>query len=240
MATPGPHFMIHFMNHSDHALAQKFMAFVNDVDFPCVGAKSALANQHLHFYIASDIRSTWDDLRIHREIERFVRIAKADKTGFWSCVILFEDSSPLTERQFERALWSRLQSWSDKDEWLGFEPGDGISTEITDPEFALSFAGEAFFAVGLHPGSSRLARRFGSSAIVLNPHWQFKKLRADGRYEKMRKVILDRDEKVAGSINPMLAAHGSISEARQYSGRATDESWSCPFARGAMRDVDAA
>ena len=105
MATPGPHIMIHFMNYSDHALAQKFMAFVNDDDFPCVGAKSALASQHLHFCIASDIRSTWDDLRIHREIERFVRIAKADKTGFWSCVILFEDSSPMTERHFERALW---------------------------------------------------------------------------------------------------------------------------------------
>ncbi len=237
---PGPHAMIHFLNHSDHPLAKKFTAFVDRDDFPCVGAKSALAKQHLHFYVASDIRSTWDDLRVHREIERFVRIAKADPSGFWSCVILFDDSSPMTERQFERALWARLQSWSDKDEWLGFEPCDTISTDIGDPEFALSFAGEAFFAVGLHPHSSRPARRFASPAIVLNPHWQFRTLRATGRYDKMRKVILDRDEKVAGSVNPMLAAHGSISEARQYSGRMVEENWKCPFARGAMKDVDAA
>ncbi len=240
METSGPISMIHSLDQSRHPLAQQFMTFVGDELFPCVGAKSALAKSHLHCIVASDINSTWDDLRIHREIERFVRIAKADQSGFWSCVILFEDNLPLTEKQFERALWTRLQSWSDKDEWLGFNAGDGVSTDIADPDFALSFAGEAFFAVGLHPGSSRLARRFGTPVIVLNPHWQFKELRATGRYDKMRTVILDRDEKVAGSINPMLAAHGSISEARQYSGRAVDESWQCPFARGAMKDLDAA
>jgi uncharacterized protein len=232
--------MIHSLDQSQHPLARQFMSFVGDDDFPCVGAKSALAKRHLHCVVASDINSTWDDLRVHREIERFVRIAKADQSGFWSCVVLFEDASPMTEEQFERALWARLQSWSDKDEWLGFEPGNDISIDIKDPDFALSFVGEAFFAVGLHPGSSRLARRFGSPVIVLNPHWQFKQLRSTGRYDKMRQVILDRDEKVAGSINPMLATHGSVSEARQYSGRATDANWQCPFARGAMRDVDAA
>ena len=216
------------------------MGFVDEPDFPCVGAKSALASRHFHFYVASDIRSTWDDLRIHHAISRFVRVSKADPTGFWSCVILFEDASALTEKQFERALWTRLQSWSDKDDWLGYDVGKGTSTDSLDPDFALSFAGEAFFAVGLHPGSSRLARRFGSPVIVLNPHRQFTELRATGKYDKMRKVILARDEKVAGSINPMLAAHGSISEARQYSGRAVDENWECPFARGAMKDIDAA
>lgn len=232
--------MLHYLDQSEHPLAEKFMAFVGDDDFPCVGAKSALSKRHLHCIVASDINSTWDDLRVHREVERFVRIAKADRSGFWSCVVLFEDASPLTEKQFERALWARLQSWSDKDEWLGFDAGSDFSTDTAEPDFALSFAGEAFFAVGLHPGSSRVARQFGSPVIVLNPHWQFKELRETGRYDKMRSVILDRDEKVAGSINPMLAAHGSISEARQYSGRAVDESWKCPFARGAMKDMDAA
>jgi FPC/CPF motif-containing protein YcgG len=27
----------------------------------------------------------------------------------------------------------------------------------------------------------------------------------------------------------MLAQHGTISEARQYSGRPVDENWKCPF-----------
>jgi FPC/CPF motif-containing protein YcgG len=34
---------------------------------------------------------------------------------------------------------------------------------------------------------------------------------------------------MAGSINPMLANHGSISSARQYSGRAVETDWVCPF-----------
>ena len=232
--------MLHFLDQSDHPLARSFKDFVEDDNFPCVGAKSAMAQHHIHYYVASDIRSTWDDLRIHHVIARFVRMSKADPTGFWSCVILFEDRSPLTEQRFEHALWSRLQSWSDKDEWLGFEVGEKISTDASDPQFALSFAGEAFFAVGLHPGSSRIARQFGAPAIILNPHRQFQELRASGRYDKMRKVILERDSKIAGSINPMLAAHGSVSEARQYSGRVTDENWRCPFARGAMIGSSAA
>ena len=38
-----------------------------------------------------------------------------------------------------------------------------------------------------------------------------------------------RDEAIAGSRNPMLARHGEASEARQYSGRAVDPDWRCPF-----------
>jgi hypothetical protein len=34
---------------------------------------------------------------------------------------------------------------------------------------------------------------------------------------------------LAGSINPMLARHGSVSEARQYSGRLVDEDWRPPY-----------
>ena len=42
-------------------------------------------------------------------------------------------------------------------------------------------------------------------------------------------AILDRDRTLAGDINPMLARHGESSEARQYSGRAVDDGWTCPF-----------
>ena len=42
-------------------------------------------------------------------------------------------------------------------------------------------------------------------------------------------AILERDRELAGDINPMLARHGESSEARQYSGRAVDDGWTCPF-----------
>ena len=65
--------------------------------------------------------------------------------------------------------------------------------------------------------------------MVFNLHDQFETLRAEGKYEGMREKILVRDEALAGSRNPMLARHGDASEARQYSGRAVDEAWRCPF-----------
>ena len=54
-------------------------------------------------------------------------------------------------------------------------------------------------------------------------------LREQGRYEKMRKTIIDRDIALAGSPNPMLVRHGEASPAAQYSGRVVDEDWVCPF-----------
>jgi hypothetical protein len=36
---------------------------------------------------------------------------------------------------------------------------------------------------------------------------------------------------MAGTANPMLAQHGSVSAARQYSGRAVGADWQCPFSR---------
>ena len=92
-----------------------------------------------------------------------------------------------------------------------------------------SFGGEAFFVVGLHPHASRPARRFDTPAMVFNLHDQFEQLRATGRYDKLRETIIDRDVALAGSANPMLASHGSISSARQYSGRAVGAEWRCPF-----------
>ena len=59
---------------------------------------------------------------------------------------------------------------------------------------------------------------------------QYERLREQGRYERMRETILQRDRDLAGDINPMLSRHGEASEARQYSGRAVeDEDWKPPF-----------
>jgi uncharacterized protein len=94
----------------------------------------------------------------------------------------------------------------------------------------LSFGEEAFFIVGLHPRASRPARRFECPVLVFNLHDQFEQLREQGRYERMRTKIIERDVALAGSANPMLARHGTISEARQYSGRNISEpGWVCPF-----------
>jgi hypothetical protein len=45
----------------------------------------------------------------------------------------------------------------------------------------------------------------------------------------MQEAIRQRDIALQGSINPVLARFGEASEARQYSGRAVESNWKCPF-----------
>jgi FPC/CPF motif-containing protein YcgG len=230
--------MIKAVNEAEHPLAQAFQRFIRNPEFPCVGAKSALSKQQMRFVIGRDIRSAWDDLRILPNLLDLAQSYRENPVLFQSLVVLFEQDAALDEAGFEENLWARLQSLTDKDEWLGQNPDPRVSHSPDDPHFSLSFGGEAFFVVGLHPRASRPARRFERPALVFNLHAQFEQLRAEGRYEKLRAAIIDRDVAVAGEPNPMLARHGSISEARQYSGRAVSEDWVCPFSgRRGARDA---
>jgi FPC/CPF motif-containing protein YcgG len=205
-------------------LQSKFEAFVRDRAFPCVGAKSALARGTLKVVPCRSISSGWDDLRIHGELLEWVSDVFADRIN-------------LSEKSFENAMWERIQSLSDKDAWLDQPYDSRVSHDPDDVHFSLSFGGEAFFAVGLHPRASRPARRFETPAIVFNLHDQFEQLRDEGRYEGMRETILARDVQLAGSVNPMLTRHGEASAAAQYSGREVDSQWVCPFRDSRARMV---
>lgn len=221
---------------SGHPRAEEFRAFIRDAGFPCVGAKSALSKGQMRILVARDITSTWDDMRIYPALLAFAARYRRQPDLFQSFAVVFEGPGTLDEEGFERYLWERVQSLSDKDAWLGHPLDERVASEPDSPHFSLSFAGEAFFVVGLHPNASRPARRFTSPALVFNLHAQFEQLRAAGRYEKLRSSILQRDEALAGSINPMLARHGEVSEARQYSGRVVDERWRCPFRSRSAND----
>lgn len=210
-------------------MAARFRQLIEASPFPCVGAKSALAKGLLNIIVARDIRSNWDDPTIYAGIASTVRSYRENGDLFQSFAVIFEGPKHLSEQKFEHYLWKRAESLSNKDGWLGKRYDKRVSKDPNNPHFSLSFEGEAFFIVGMHPGASRDARRFENPVLVFNIHDQFERLRNEGRYEKMRQTILDRDVDYSGSINPMLARHGSISEARQYSGRQVDEQWSCPF-----------
>ena len=202
---------------------------VEDAAFPCVGAKAALAKGTLNVLACDRIDSAWDDLRIHDGLVRFAADYREAPALFRSFAVVFDGPVDFDEPTFERALWARVQSISDKDVWRGQRYDARVSHDPGDPHFSLSFGGEAFFVVGLHPNASRPARRFARPTLVFNLHDQFELLRAQGKYEGMREKILVRDEALAGSRNPMLSRHGEASEARQYSGRVVDSAWACPF-----------
>ena len=209
--------------------ARQFLDKIREPDFPCVGAKSAIARGSLVIVQARDITSGWNDLQIHRDLLDWSEKWRDDPDGLRSLAVVFDGPDDLTEKQFEAAMWQRLQSLADKDHWLDQELDDAVSPDPDDPHFSLSFGGEGYFAVGLHPNASRPARRFAHPAIVYNLHAQFLKLREEGRFERMRERIMTRDIALAGSPNPMLADHGEASAARQFSGRAVDDAWACPF-----------
>lgn len=220
-----------------HQLAVRFTQFINARSFPCVGAKAALNRDGMRFVVARDLTSAWDDLRIMSALIKVARSYRADPQLFRSLVVLFERGAPSDEAAYEALLWQRLQSLSDKDEWLGQPPDPRVAHDPNDPHFAMSFGGEGFFVVGLHPHSSRPARRFANPALVFNLHDQFDQLRALGRYDPLRAAIMDRDLALAGVANPMLASHGTISAARQYSGRAVNDGWTCPYSGRARQDA---
>lgn len=204
-------------------------AMISQPQFPCVGAKSALARDNLKVIAGHSLDSNWDDLEIHRELLAWAREYRSSAEGLRSLAVIFDGPLDLSEAEFEKLLWARIQSMADKDAWRGQSYDDRVSADPDDPHFSLSFGGEAFFVIGLHPNASRPARRFSHPVLVFNLHDQFERLREHGSYDKMRKTILARDEKLAGDINPMLAKYGESSEARQYSGRQVGDDWQCPF-----------
>ena len=221
--------MFPWRHDAQSALEQMLEQHVSARDFPCVGAKAALAKGTLNVLAANRIDSAWDDLRIHDGLLRFAAAYRDEPGLFRSFAVVFEGPDDLDEPAFEAAVWRRIQSLSDKDVWRGQPYDDRVSADPDSPHFSLSFGGEAFFVVGLHPNASRPARRFARPTMVFNLHDQFEQLRAEGKYEGMREKIMVRDEAVAGSRNPMLARHGEMSEARQYSGRMVEADWRCPF-----------
>jgi len=202
---------------------------IADPVFPCVGAKSALARGTLKVLACHSLDSSWDDLTIHRALLEWAHEYRAEPGGLRRLAVVFDGPYDLDEAQFEALLWQRIQSFADKDAWLGQPYDPRVSADPDASHFSLSFGGEAFFVVGLHPRASRPARRFDRPTLVFNLHDQFERLRAEGLYEGMRTKILARDVKLAGDVNPMLARHGEASEAAQYSGRLVGDDWTCPF-----------
>ena len=206
----------------------EFRAFVQKPDFPCLGAKSVvrLTGYELKVYGALGNQSNAQTLA--SDLARFGNEASDDALSAF--VAVFPHSPPESEIDFERRLWRQLQFLHDvdpaHDEWAA-----GVSADPEDAHFSFSVGGRAFFVVGLHPLSSRLARRFRWPALVFNPHEQFSRLREEGRFEGLRSAIRQRDIALQGTENPNLADFGERSEARQYSGRQTEDDWKCPFHR---------
>jgi FPC/CPF motif-containing protein YcgG len=207
-------------------VTQAFEDLVLEDWYPCVGAKSAVRRGNAWIAPYGRMGSHSATAGVARDLRAFVARSLPGTREMRTFVACFDPLDSSDELTFEHALWATLQRLADIDA----EPWDpAVQSDPEHKDFSFSFGGRAFFVVGLHPGASRLARRFAWPALVFNLHDQFDRLRVEGRYERMQKVIRDRDIALQGETNPMLGDFGRRSEARQYAGRQVDPDWSCPF-----------
>lgn len=207
-----------------HGLVDEFNSYVAARSFPCVGAKSALNRKRIEFEICDRLGS-WESAQKLREgLARFSAHHPDPGVAPVSFAAIFREDVE-SEDAFHDQLWAQLQAIHDLD-IVDFPYALGVSDDPGSADFSFSVASRAFFVVGLHPRSSRLARRAPRPTLVFNFHDQFEALRASGGYDKLQSAIRERDVALQGNANPMLARFGEGSEARQYSGRPNG---ACPF-----------
>jgi uncharacterized protein len=208
-----------------------FRALVSNSRFSCVGAKAALGTGSYRVGLYERLGSAGAAAGLARDLFWFVGEQEDLGGAFSTFVASFIEPTTADEAAFERLLWQQLQRLHEEDRrHHGWDPS--FSADPDHPRFAFSFAGMAFFVVGLHPASSRFARRFAWPTLVFNAHHQFDRLREEGGYGRMQEVIRSRELGLQGDLNPNLGEFGVRSEARQYSGRPAEADWRCPFHAG--------
>lgn len=202
-------------------------ALLHDPEFPCVGAKSVVNQSSYRFGLYSALGSEASTAGLALDLYRFIEDRPTLDGEFTSFIASFLAPKVRSAVQFERLLWRQLKALHELDRpYHAWHPE--VSSDPADPGFSFSFAGGAFFVVGLSPSSRRWARHFPWPTLVFNDHFQFDRLRAEQRFDRIRDVIRERDLALQGSANPMLADYGVHSEARQYSGRNVSSGWRCP------------
>lgn len=195
-------------------------------DHPCVMAQSVIADDSIEIQEFDGMTDAHSIQRLFDLLKNYVIRQDLNSKDFESFIAVFRNDKFLDEKNFESALWKLLENLHQLDD----QPWDPeTSSNPSDKNFSFSLHGTSFYIVGMHPHSSRFARKSPYTMIVFNLHAQFELLRTINRYDRVRSLIRRRDKNFQGSVNPMLTDFGTKSEARQYSGRKVDDDWKCPF-----------
>ena len=206
-----------------------FETFVGQDGYPCIGAQAAVNGKSYAIGLFDNMNGVKSAEGLGNGLSEYIDYLDKRASDFMTYIAIFKNDKFDSEKSFEVSLWSLLNRLhandiqnTDWNEEVGHNPDDS--------DFSFSFGGKAFFMVGLHPKSSRKARRLGHTAIAFNLHNQFENLRKKGRYQKIKEAIRTNEIAFSGSINPMLNDFGEGLEAPQYSGRKVSPDWKCPFA----------
>ncbi|WP_416440955.1 guanitoxin biosynthesis heme-dependent pre-guanitoxin N-hydroxylase GntA [Leeuwenhoekiella sp. A16] len=216
---------------STQDIKAEFNTYILENNHPCVMAQTVFSMDHVDFHVYENFGSKNTAIKILHDLNQYIANYDFSSNDFHTFIAVFKGRKSFSEEQFEDLLWKQLQFLHEVDD----KPWDStVSNDPNDPDFSFSLGGRAFYMVGLHPNSSRMARQSPYPAMAFNLHWQFEKLREMGAYHNVRDKIRERDEQLQGSINPMLRDFGKSSETKQYSGRKVGNEWKCPFLSGKM------
>lgn len=205
-----------------------FRSLVLNPRFSCVGAKAAIRRGTYRFGLYGEMNAPGSSAGLARDLFAFVQEQTELNEDFTTFAASFTGPQPTDAKDFEQHLWAQLQSLYEQDRvYHQWDPS--VASNPQDPRFAFSFAGRAFFVVGLSALSWRWTRRFAWPTLIFNAHHQFDHLRERGKFTRMQETIRKRDYELQGSINATLSDFGVVSEARQYAGRPVEEGWRCPF-----------
>jgi FPC/CPF motif-containing protein YcgG len=196
--------------------------------YPCVGARSAFNRRFYRFGLYAEIGADAAARAVCHDLYEFSHEMGEMDSAFVTFIATFGEPTITSEAHFEHLLWAQLQVMHEIDDQF-FAWDAAVSPDPEDNQFSFSIGGRATFIVGLNPRASRKARQFPNAALVFNLHQQFERLRERGKFEMFKNMIRARDMAFQGSINPVLENFGDSSEARQYSGRAVEDNWRCPF-----------
>ncbi|MDQ3322371.1 MAG: YqcI/YcgG family protein [Acidobacteriota bacterium] len=205
-----------------------FRRHVANQDFPCIGAKAAVNGNCYRFGFYPKMNQPKTTAGLAHDLWTYAQEQSTFKTNYATFIASFALPVVADEMSWEKLLWTQLENLHELDR-KHYSWDKTVSSNPEDSDFSFSFAETGFFVVGLHPASSRLSRRFQWATLVFNTHAQFERLREENLFERMQQTIRDRDLKLQGSLNPNLSDFGKQSEAKQYSGRAVEDDWKCPF-----------
>ena len=193
---------------------------------PCVMAQTVFSQNNLIVKEYGSLGKKDHSRKIYRDLASYVESYEETTNQFQTFLAIFPESRINTENEFEALLWNELKNINEIDT-VDWDPE--VSGDPGSKDFSFSIAGKAFYIVGMHPESSRIARRSPYPTIAFNLHSQFEKLRQMGAFQKVKNKIRARDKELQGTINPELEDFGDSSEARQYSGKSHGKYWECPF-----------
>ena len=207
-------------------IEEDFRNFIENEEHPCIMAKSIIKMENYRLGVYDNMEDPSELQQLLSDLKDYLENYDFEGNNFESFLAVFPKNTFDDEISFEKALWNSLQKLHELDdqEW---DPR--VSDDPENPNFSFSLGGRAFYIIGMHSKSSRLARRAPYPTFVFNLHHQFEKLREMGTYETVRDTIRQNDADLQGEINPVLRDFGQDSEAKQYSGRNVEKNWKCPF-----------